>query len=88
MEDGLVAHLLAIVLVQVIVDFSGRLQSISEASEVIVLQTPSQLGLDIALQISTNWTFTLKDRSDQDPRQYIFQSFCLGPTMSKYQYKT
>ena len=61
MEDGLVAHLLAIVLVQIIVDFSGRLQSISEASEVIVLQTPSQLALDIVIVKYQLDTFTLKD---------------------------
>ena len=60
-EDGLVAHLLPVVLVQVVVDLPGGLQGVSEASEVIVLQAPSQL----ALKHQTNQTSTARDRPGQ-----------------------
>ena len=45
MEDGLVSHLLAVLLVRVVPDLHGGLQRVLEPAEVVVLQTSCELTL-------------------------------------------
>ena len=44
-EDGLVADLLAVLLVQVVPDLHGGLQRVLEPAEVVVLETSCELTL-------------------------------------------
>ena len=46
-EDGLVAHLLAVLLVQVVPDLHGGLQRVLEPAEVVVLETSCELTLRV-----------------------------------------
>ena len=91
-EDGLVAHLLAVLLVQVVPDLHGGLQRVLEPAEVVVLETSCELTLrtrssvyqsdETVYNSKTNLYIFLTDGSSRHLdgwfiQSVIMESFCM-----------
>ena len=88
-EDGLVSHLLAVLLVQVVPDLHGGLQRVLEPAEVVVLETSCELTLckdhlftNLIANSKTNLYIFLTDGSSRHLdgwfiQSVIMESFCM-----------